>query len=90
MPAAGRSAGHRWSMLSEPSIENYEKWLEWQAWQLDIPHWWEELTTIPDMEDVWRLTWKIQASFKATSLRMEALEGQLFTMCPCTEVHPKV
>ena len=38
MPMAGRSAGHRCSMLPKLSIKNYEKWLEWWAWQMDIPH----------------------------------------------------
>ena len=33
MPTASRSVGHRQSMLPELSIENYEKWLEWQAWR---------------------------------------------------------
>ena len=36
-PTTGRGAGHGWSMLPKPSIENYEKWLEWQVWQLDTP-----------------------------------------------------
>ena len=69
-------------MLPKLSIENYEKWLEWQAWQLDTPHWWEELTTIPDVEDIWRLAQKIWASFEVPSVRMGALEGQPFTMPP--------
>ena len=90
MPTADRSAGQRGSILSEPSIENYEKWLEWWAWQLDNPHWWEELTAIPDVKDVLRLAWKIWASFEVPSVRMEALEGQPFTVPPCTEVHPKM
>ena len=46
------------------------------------PHWWEELIVIPDVEYVWRLAWKIWASFKVPSVRMEALEGWLFTAPP--------
>ena len=46
------------------------------------PHWWEELITIPDVEDVWRLTQKIWASFKVPSVRKEAPEDQPFTMPP--------
>ena len=89
MPTASRSAGHRQSMPPKLSIENYGKWLEWQAQQLDSPHWWEELTTIPDVEDIWRLAWKIWASFEVPSVRMEALEGQPFTMPPAPKC-PKV
>ena len=37
-PTADGSAGHRQNIPLEPSIENYEKWLEWQAQQLDTPH----------------------------------------------------
>ena len=81
-PAVGRSAGHRWNILLEPSIENYKKWLEWQAWQLDTPNWWEELIAIPDIEDIQRLAQKIWASFEEPSVRMEALEVQPFTVPP--------
>ena len=47
-----------------------------------LPYWWEELIAIRDVEDVWRLAWKIQASFKVPSVRMEAPKGQLFTVPP--------
>ena len=49
---------------------------------MDTPHWWEELTAIPDVEDIQRLVWRIQASFEVPSIRMEGLEGQPFTMPP--------
>ena len=48
---------------SEPSIGNYEVWLNWWACQLDTPHWWRELVAIPEMEDPNRLARKIQALF---------------------------
>ena len=46
----------------EPSIIDVEIWLDWQAHQLDMPHWWMELTAIPGVEDLWKLTQKIRAS----------------------------
>ena len=58
-PTVGRSAGHMWNIPLELSIENYKKWLEWWAQQLDIPLWWEEFITIPDVDDVQRLAQKI-------------------------------
>ena len=69
-------------MPLELYIENYKKWLEWWAQQLDTPHWWDELIAIPDVEDVQRLDWKIWASCEVPSVRMEALEGQPFTAPP--------
>ena len=81
-PTVGGSAQHRQNIPLEMSIENYEKWLEWQAQQLDTPHWWEELIAIPDMKDIQRLAQKVWASFEVPSVRMEALEGQLLTAPP--------
>ena len=49
--------------LPEPSIGNIEVWLDWQACQLDMPHWWMELTAIPDVENPKRLAQKIYTSF---------------------------
>ena len=81
-PAVSRSAGHRQNTLDEPSIENYKKWLEWWAWQLDTSHWWEELIVIPYVKDIWRLAQRIWAFFEVPSVRREALEGQPFTAHP--------
>ena len=39
----------------EPSINNYEMWLEWWACQVDTPDWWKELVAIPNMGDPERL-----------------------------------
>ena len=47
----------------QPSINNYELWLEWQACQVDMPNWWKELAAIPNMGDPKRLAWKIYATF---------------------------
>ena len=63
----------------EPSIRNYEVWLNWQAHQLDTPHWWGELVAIPDVEDLKRLAQKIWASFLILAVRCEAFLNQDYT-----------
>ena len=35
---------------------SYKLWLDWWAFQLDTPHWWEELTAILEVEDLKKLT----------------------------------
>ena len=74
--------GNRMGYPPEPLIKNYEIWLDWQACQLDTPHWWEELTAIPKVEDPRRLAWKIHASFLIPAVRCEALLNQDYTMPP--------
>ena len=60
-------------MQLEPSIENYQVWLEWQACQVNTPDWWGELVAIPNVGDPKRLAHKICASFKIPWVRSEAL-----------------
>ena len=50
MPIAYLDVGGRGNYLPQPSIRNIEVWLNWQACQLDMPHWWVELTAIPNVE----------------------------------------
>ena len=38
-PRPTQGARDRQGLLPEPSINNYEVWLEWQAHQLNMPHW---------------------------------------------------
>ena len=38
-------------------------WLDWQAPLLDTPHWWAELTAIPEVDDPKKLAWKICTYF---------------------------
>ena len=57
-------------------------WLDWWACQLDTLHWWEELTAIPDVEDLRRLAWKICVSFFIPVVRCETLLSQDYTMPP--------
>ena len=82
MPTTGQGTRDRWSFLPEPSIRDYHKWLEWWACQLDTPHWWEELITIPGMEDVTKLAWKICTSFEVQAVKCEFLRGKVFTVPP--------
>ena len=49
-------------LAPEPSMENYEVWVEWQACWVEKPEWWEELVAIPNVEDHRKLAWKILAS----------------------------
>ena len=37
---------------TEPSIGDVEKLLEFQAWQLGTPAWWDELGAIPGIKDL--------------------------------------
>ena len=66
----------------EPSIKDSETWLDWQAHQLDMPCWWMELTAIPGVEDPWKLTQKIWASFSIPVVRSRVLPGQGYTTPP--------
>ena len=71
--------------LPEPSIRNIEVWLDWQACQLDTPHWWVEITAIPDVENPKRLAQKIHTSFSIPVVRCEAFPGQEYTMPPASK-----
>ena len=82
IPTAYPDIGSRMGYLPEPSIRNYEMWLDWQSHQLDTPHWWAELTAIPDVEDPRKLAWKTCTSFLIPVVRCEALPGQDYTMPP--------
>ena len=54
IPMAYLDVKNRMGDLSEPSIRNYEVWLNWWAHQLDTLHWWGELVAIPEVEDLKR------------------------------------
>ena len=82
MPTTYPDLRNRMGYLPEPSIKNYEIWLDWQACQLDTPHWWAGLTTIPEVEDSRKLAQKICASFLIQAVRCEALPDQDYTMAP--------
>ena len=47
----------------EPSIDDLETWLEFQAGQLGTPTWWEELGAVLGIQDRRKFAWKIRTSF---------------------------
>ena len=51
------------SCSTEPSVDDLETWLEFQAGQLGTPAWWEELGAVPGIEDRHKFVWKIRVSF---------------------------
>ena len=71
--APTRGAGDRHGSPLEPSIENYEVWLEWQTCQVDMPDWWGELVIITNAGDPERLAHKSCASFEVPQVMCEAL-----------------
>ena len=48
----------------EPPVEDYERWVTWQAWVHNMPGWWLELAKIPGVDNHQELAKKVQASFK--------------------------
>ena len=78
-PMTGQGRRGRQGYPPEPSIENYELCLGWQACQLDTPYWWEELTAIPEAGDVKMLAQKIHVSFDVPAVWCGALRNQDYT-----------
>ena len=54
-PTPMQGARDRQGSLPEPSINNYEVWLEWWAHQVDMPDWCKVLAAIPNAGDLQRL-----------------------------------
>ena len=47
-----------------------------------MPYWWMELTAIPEVEDPWKLAWKIHTSFSIRTVRNKVNQGQGYTVPP--------
>ena len=90
VPITYPDVGGRGSYLPEPSIRNVKGWLDWQASQLDMPHWWVELTTISNMENLKRLAWKICDSFSILAVRCETFPSQEDTVLPAPKFSPGI
>ena len=60
----------------EPSIDNLEMWLEFQAGQLGTPTWWEELGAVLGIQDRRKFAWKIRASFYVPEVQLRASPEQ--------------
>ena len=71
------SAAEEKNPLAEPSINDLETWLDYQARQLGTPMWWGELETIPGITNLCKFAQKIRASFYVSEVwsRMFPEEG---------------
>ena len=81
MPTTYQDIRNRMGYPPEPLIKNYKMWLDWWAHQLDTPHWWVELTTIPKVEDPRKLSWKIHASSWSQQIGVRPSQAKI-TPCP--------
>ena len=79
---ACQDAKGRGNYPSEPSIKDVETWLDWQAFQMDMPYWWLELTAIPGVGDPRKLAWKIHASFSIPAVKSKVFLHQGYTVPP--------
>ena len=70
------------SNLTEPSVDDLETWLEFQAGQLGTPAWWEELGAVPGIEDRHKFIWKIRASFYVPEVCLRVSPDQVYTAPP--------
>ena len=87
------SAAEEKNPLAEPSINNLETWLEYQAKQLGPPTWWGELEAIPGIADLHKFTCKIRVLFYIPEVlsRMFPEEGYSMPLAPQSlnrEVYP--
>ena len=74
------------SNLMEPSMDDLETWLEFQAGQLGTPAWWEELGAVPGIEDRCKFTWKIRMSFYVPEVCLRVSLEQVYTTPPAPQV----
>ena len=61
---------------TEPSVENLDMWLEFQAGQLGTPTWWEELGAILGIEDQHKFTQRIWVLFCVLEVQLRACPEQ--------------
>ena len=74
------------SNLMEPSVDDLETWLEFQAGQLGTPAWWEELGAVPGIEDRCKFAWKIRASFYVLEVHLRVSPECVYTTPPAPQV----
>ena len=60
------------SCSMEPSIDDLEMWLEFQAEQLGTPTWWKELGAMPGIEDWCKFAQEIRPSFYVLEVWLRA------------------
>ena len=66
----------------EPSVDDLEMWLEFQAGLLGTPAWWEELAAVPGIEDRHKFAWKIRASFYVPEVCLRVSPEWVYTTPP--------
>ena len=74
------------SNLTEPSMDDLEMWLEFQAGQLGTPAWWEELGAVPGIEDRCKFAQKITASFYVPEVQLRPSLELGYTAPPAPQV----
>ena len=70
------------SNSTEPSVDDLEMWLEFQAGQLGTPMWWEELAAVPGIEDRHKFARKIRVSFYVPEVHLRVSPEQVYTAPP--------
>ena len=70
------------SSLMEPSVDDLEMWLEFQAGQLGTPTWWGEFAAVPSIEDRHKFMRKIRASFYVPEVCLRASPEWVYTTSP--------
>ena len=73
------------SCSTEPSVDDLETWLEFQAGQLGTPVWWEELGAVPGIEDRHKFVQKIRASFYVLEVQLRVSLEQGYTAPPAPQ-----
>ena len=68
--------------LMEPSVDDLEMWLEYQAGQLGTPMWWGELSTVPCIKDRHKFARKVRASFYVPEVHLRASPEWVYTAPP--------
>ena len=66
----------------EPSVDDLEMWLEFQAGQLGTPAWWEELAVVPGIKDRCKFTQKIRVSFYVPEVYLRVSLEWVYTAPP--------
>ena len=63
-PADSLEEDDRNRSFPELLVEEYDRWVTWQAWAHDMPGWWLELAKIPGVDHHQELAQMVQASFE--------------------------
>ena len=70
---------------TEPSIDDLEMWLEFQAGQLGTPAWWEELGAMLGIQDQCKFAQKIRVSFYVPEVWLRVCAEWGYTVPPAPQ-----